>query len=232
MHSKVPIPLQSKGCTNQRGLTHGANAIRNTDGVHCMGGIRPENAPTAASTLNTLPRDHAASRHERSLALPFLFFPFLFSPEKAKSLRWLARAGRSSRSRPKASAGRSSRPKARVGRRRTGLLGVMDVCGGLKWSKRLPAPTYGNAARSAFSLPVNFAAHDSHSPPFGTSVCWIRASIVPGSHKNTCQFSRGTPGEHEVFAPRVRRRRKPEKPVVKTRAKRAPPQNFIRASRL
>ena len=41
-----------------------------------------------------------------------------------------------------------------------------------------------------------------------------------------CGFSRGTPGEHEVFAPRARRRRKPENPVVKRRAKRAPPKNY------
>ena len=33
-----------------------------------------------------------------------------------------------------------------------------------------------------------------------------------------CQFPRGTPGEHGVFAPRARRRRKPENPVVKRRA--------------
>ena len=44
----------------------------------------------------------------------------------------------------------------------------------------------------------------------------------------SCGFSRGTPGEHEVFAPRARRRRKPENPVVKRRAKRAPPQNLLR----
>jgi hypothetical protein len=128
MHSKVPIPLQSKGCTNQRGLTHGANAIRNTDGVHCMGGIRPENAPTAASTLNTLPRDHAASRHERSLALPFLFFPC-----RAKELA-LARQSRpeqqeqaESQRRPEQQAESQSRPASNWSARCDGCMQWFEV---------------------------------------------------------------------------------------------------------
>ena len=44
-----------------------------------------------------------------------------------------------------------------------------------------------------------------------------------------CGFSRDKKNEYEVFAPRERRRRKPENPVVKRRAKRAPPK-FITIS--
>ena len=41
-----------------------------------------------------------------------------------------------------------------------------------------------------------------------------------------CQFSRGTPGEHKVFAPRARRRRKPEHPVVKSERSELPPKIY------
>ena len=57
-------------------------------------------------------------------------------------------------------------------------------------------------------------------------------SIKPGfqsSRTIACGVSRGTPGEHEVFAPRARRRRKPENPVVKRASEASPPPKFIDA---
>ena len=45
----------------------------------------------------------------------------------------------------------------------------------------------------------------------------------PSCEPIACVFSRAKKNEHEVFAPRVRRRRKPENPVVKKGERSEPP---------
>jgi len=46
-----------------------------------------------------------------------------------------------------------------------------------------------------------------------------------------CRFSRDKKNEHEVFAPRVRRRRKPENPVVKKGERSKPPPQIYHTRR-